>query len=311
MSEKAALFSPPGEKSGLETGLRANELRTLTRASLDLDGDAPTVTVKAAYSKHRRDDVLPLRPALAAALRDFTAGLAPAAQVFKLTPDRGNAAAMFRADVEAAGLPYSDADGRFADFHSLRHSFISNLASGGVHPKVAQTLARHSPITLTMDRYSHVLRGDQAAVLHALPDLTSAARQTARATGTDNDAPMAPNSDGKAAPRDAARTGGASGGASDDTGLLSHRAASAARRATAMPPMIQASNLSWRLLAQICTRDATSVDSAGRLKCADQKSKNPGNTAENAGYPGSSQRRGWDSNPREPCGSTGFQDRLL
>ena len=51
--------------------------------------------------------------------------------------------------------PVDDA-GRVADFHSLRHTFISNLAASGVHPKVAQQLARHSTITLTMDRYSHL-----------------------------------------------------------------------------------------------------------------------------------------------------------
>ena len=45
-------------------------------------------------------------------------------------------------------LSYRDDSGRFADFHALRHTFITNLATGGVHPKTAQTLARHSAITL-------------------------------------------------------------------------------------------------------------------------------------------------------------------
>ena len=52
--------------------------------------------------------------------------------------------------------PYKDADGRCADFHCLRHTFITALAGSGVTPKTAQTLARHSTITLTMDRYTHV-----------------------------------------------------------------------------------------------------------------------------------------------------------
>src|SRR5262249_39571536 len=38
----------------VETGLRANELRSLSRNSFALDAEAPTVTVQAAYSKHRR-----------------------------------------------------------------------------------------------------------------------------------------------------------------------------------------------------------------------------------------------------------------
>ena len=37
------------------------------------------------------------------------------------------------------------------DFHSFRHTFITNLVKGGASPKIAQGLARHSKITVTMD----------------------------------------------------------------------------------------------------------------------------------------------------------------
>jgi len=142
------------------------------------------VKVRAAYSKHRREDTLPLRRELADGLGAFLSGKAPAAQVFCLSKFRRYAATMFREDVEAAGLPYRDDDGLVADFHSLRHTFVTNLANGGVHPKVAQELARHSTVTLTMDRYTHVLHADQVAALNVLPDL-SAVLETAQATGTD------------------------------------------------------------------------------------------------------------------------------
>ncbi len=56
-------------------------------------------------------------------------------------------------------LAYADESGHVIDFHALRHTFITNLARGGVHPKTAQSLARHSTITLTMDRYSHTVLG--------------------------------------------------------------------------------------------------------------------------------------------------------
>src|SRR5262249_28284764 len=84
-----------------------------------------------------------------------------------------------------AGIAYRDDAGLVADFHALRHTFITNLANGGAHPKTAQALARHSTITLTMDRYSHTLVEEQSAALAALPDLSRPARQEARATGTD------------------------------------------------------------------------------------------------------------------------------
>ena len=59
------------------------------------------------------------------------------------------------------GVPYQDEDGLFADFHANRHTFISNLGKAGVSPKVAQTLARHSDINLTMNVYTHVTPQDQ------------------------------------------------------------------------------------------------------------------------------------------------------
>jgi hypothetical protein len=90
-------------------------------------------------------------------------------------------------------LAYTDDAGRFADFHALRHSFISNLVAGGVHPKTAQSLARHSTIKLTMDRYAHLRQEDLAGALDMLPDLSSA-RQAAIATGTDGrETPLSPS----------------------------------------------------------------------------------------------------------------------
>jgi hypothetical protein len=40
-------------------------------------------------------------------------------------------------------LTYQDEDGLFADFHSHRHTFISNLGKAGVPLSIAQKLARH------------------------------------------------------------------------------------------------------------------------------------------------------------------------
>mgnify|MGYP002336358455 CR=1 FL=1 len=82
--------------------------------------------------------------------------------------------------LEAAGIPYRDDAGLVADFHCLRHTFITNLAADGVHPKTAQALARHSTITLTMDRYSHSLVEEQTAALEVLPNLTGPATEAAR-----------------------------------------------------------------------------------------------------------------------------------
>ena len=190
----------------IESGLRRGELASLTRASFALEGERLTVTVAAAYSKRRREDVLPLRPDTAAELRDLLAGKHPAAPAFNMPHRRHESSAMWKADLadarqawlEAAATPqerqdrerqsflaYQDAAGRFADFHALRHTCGSLLAAAGTHPKVAQSIMRHSTIDLTMSRYTHVFAGQEADAIAALPDLDAApARQSGRATGT-------------------------------------------------------------------------------------------------------------------------------
>ncbi|MCX7429403.1 MAG: hypothetical protein NTW96_27735, partial [Planctomycetia bacterium] len=61
---------------------------------------------------------------------------------------------------------------------------VGITASGGVHPKVAQALARHGSISLTMDRYTHTVVGDLRDALHALPDLSPEVQQALK-TGSD------------------------------------------------------------------------------------------------------------------------------
>ena len=56
-----------------------------------------------------------------------------------------------------------------ADFHALRHTFITNMMKSGVTPKTAQALARHSTIDLTMNVYTSLTVTDQAAALSRLP----------------------------------------------------------------------------------------------------------------------------------------------
>ncbi len=158
----------------METGLRSNELRTLTVRSFDLNAESPTVTVTADNSKNRREDTLPLRPELAEELRSRLSGKPADAQVFPIPKDRKKAAKMFRADADAAGIVFRDEANEVVDFHALRHTFVTNLARGKVHPKIAQALARHSTITLTMDRYSHTDLGEQADALKGLPSVPTA-----------------------------------------------------------------------------------------------------------------------------------------
>jgi len=183
------------------TGLRAGELASLSDTSLDLESGLPTAAVAAAYSKRRRRDIQPLRSDLAALLREWLQGKA---QRGKLWPGKWheNAAEMLRHDLDAAGIPYEDSAGQVFDFHALRHQFISNLAAAGVHPKVAQTLARHSDIKLTMDRYTHLAVADVAGALDGLPALPeNLAAGELRATGTGGAAGCQGGDDPKTTPK--------------------------------------------------------------------------------------------------------------
>ena len=78
-----------------------------------------------------------------------------------------------------------DDAGRYADFHALRHSFITHLGRAGVHSRTVQELARHSTPMLTQ-QYTHGFKGDEVAAVNALPDLSGPSRQTVQATGTDD-----------------------------------------------------------------------------------------------------------------------------
>jgi integrase len=155
------------------TGFRAKELGSLEPASFDFGARPPTVTVEAAFSKHRRRDVQPLRPDVAEVMRGYVAGRPPRARLWPGNWQK-RAAEMVRIDLAAAGIPYEDVGGRLFDFHAMRGQFISLLAAQGVHPKVAQVLARHSTITLTMDYYTHLDVLDVAGALDKLPALPAA-----------------------------------------------------------------------------------------------------------------------------------------
>ena len=51
-------------------------------------------------------------------------------------------------------LESEDSMGQVVDFHSLRHGFITYLVTANCPPKVAQMLARHSTISLTVESRS-------------------------------------------------------------------------------------------------------------------------------------------------------------
>jgi site-specific recombinase XerD len=154
------------------TGFRRNEIGSICLNSFDFKSDPPTLTVEASCSKHRRQDVIPLRVDFAERIQRWIVGkkiLKPNEPLFKVSDK--NTADLICYDLKKAGIPYIDDRGYYADFHALRMTFITNLARAGVSPKTAQILARHSDINLTMNVYTMLGVYDQALAVEALPPI--------------------------------------------------------------------------------------------------------------------------------------------
>ena len=189
-SDRALLY-----RLAIQTGLRANELRSLRRSNVVLDATKPYVRVAAKYAKNGKTAQQFIDAELAQKLRDHLRNKLPGANLFSM-PDRTKLAAMVRADLEAARdtwlnernltpddithrlqsdfLAATNEAGEKFDFHSLRHSCGSWMALSGAHPKTVQTIMRHSTPVLTLNRYGHLLPGTEAAAAEKLGAMMSA-----------------------------------------------------------------------------------------------------------------------------------------
>jgi integrase len=74
-------------------------------------------------------------------------------------------------DLKKAGIPYRDAEGRQADFHSLRYTFCTLLALANVPIRTAMELMWHKDPRLTLQIYTEAGQLDLADAVSRLPDL--------------------------------------------------------------------------------------------------------------------------------------------
>jgi integrase len=188
------------------TGLRKNELASLTVAQLRLDGPIPHVELDAADEKSREGNSVVIRADLADDLRSWLADIlatlqADARRRGEPIPSRLPAdlpvfnvptalIRIFDRDLRAAGIPKRDDRGRTLDVHALRTTFGTLLSKGGVPLRTAQAAMRHSDPSLTANVYTDPKLLDVRGALDALPSLPldneqKAIRERARATGTE------------------------------------------------------------------------------------------------------------------------------
>jgi integrase len=158
--------------TAFSTGFRGSELAALRPGNFALDGPEPLVILSGNETKNGRPARQPLHPAVAAELRPYLAGRPADAPVWPGRWSGRKSVVMIRPDLRAAVIPYvvdTPEGKRYADFHSLRHSFLSSLAAADVGIKELQTLARHSTPTLTFGVYAHARTEALTAAVGRLP----------------------------------------------------------------------------------------------------------------------------------------------
>jgi integrase len=136
------------------TGLRRSEMKKILWTDVRLDAAQPFIDVRAEITKAKRAAIMPLVLPLALALRERKAlGVDASGRVF---PRGLPSVKTLTKDLEACGIPVIDARGYRADFHALRHTFASFLATAGISELARVKLARHSEWRQT-DRYTDPL----------------------------------------------------------------------------------------------------------------------------------------------------------
>ncbi len=150
-SERLLLYA-----TAIQSGLRAGEIRSLTKRNLFLDRKPPFIVAKAAGTKNRKDARQYIKDDLAMTLREHVSKGHNGSKVFRL-PRPDQMAEMLREDLagaRAAWLAEAGVDdeeherrqnsemlmdpnhaGERLDFHSLRHTCGAWLALAGAHPK--------------------------------------------------------------------------------------------------------------------------------------------------------------------------------
>ncbi len=192
----------------IQSGLRAGELRSLTRGKLHLSGSKPFILAEAKATKNKKIARQYVTRPLADELRAMVSRKVGGAVVFDL-PSEHDLASMLRCDLAAARavwldtfptaqkrieadagdfLQPHDSERETLDFHALRHTCASWLIASGADVKTVQSVMRHSDIRLTMDRYGHLFPGVEADAIGRLNDAFNRP-EPLRATGTTDGGP--------------------------------------------------------------------------------------------------------------------------
>lgn len=135
------------------TGMRRGEIIAMRWSSIDLDNRIITVRNTETFTtKTKKQRAIPINDACYSALVEQRTHYPDGDMVFRVLPD------MVQHQFKRACKAVFGDDTKL-HFHSLRHSFCSNLVRNGADIKVVQSLAGHSSLTVT-EKYTHHVRAD-------------------------------------------------------------------------------------------------------------------------------------------------------
>ncbi len=153
------------------TGLRRNELASLTVSQTVLDGPAPHLILNAKDEKNGKGSQIPLRSDLADDIRTWIGVASKTDQRQNLFTVPSGFLRILNRDLQTAGIPKRDERGRTVDVHAMRTTFATLLSRGGVAPRTAQSAMRHSKLELTMQTYVDPKQLDIQTAMQSLPAL--------------------------------------------------------------------------------------------------------------------------------------------
>jgi len=123
------------------SGLRRNEVALLQWGDFHFEASKPYILLRAETVKNRKGKPHFIHPDLVEDLKAFKPeGALPTDAVFPEMPDMDD----HRALLKAAGVPYVDENGRYADFHSFRKTHGTNLQLAGINQRTAMEQMRLS-----------------------------------------------------------------------------------------------------------------------------------------------------------------------
>jgi integrase len=176
-------------------GLRRGELQALRAEDVDLANGV----IRVEFGWEYREGQIPLKSdagrrkvPISAVLRDFldaritASGYSGSDRFFGLA--RGESTFDPSKLTKRADKAWKDAGLERITLHECRHTFASLMIAAGVNAKALQTFMGHANISITLDRYGHLMPGSEAEGARLLDAYLSAQRErdeeAARAAGS-------------------------------------------------------------------------------------------------------------------------------